>query len=95
MTDRIRKALDLDFVVPGPGPQFRQEWCEAEIKDQPQGWRARRGYDNTCRRHAVYIVFGRKLCRIHAGAEILDQLFRDHPTHYYVQANVPRLQRRP
>ena len=81
--------LDLEFVYK------RSEWCDAPIKDAPAGWRQRRGYGNTCQRHAAYVVNGKKLCRLHAGNEVLDQLFAKHPTHFYNKANQPSVQVKP
>ncbi len=87
---------DLDFILPAVSAKKpKPERCEAEVKDQPEGWRARRGYGNNCQRHAVYNLEGRKLCRLHAGGELLDLLMQDHPTHFYRTANIPALQRKP
>jgi hypothetical protein len=89
-------GLELDFVYPEiKGGRASIEWCEAEIKDQPVGWRARRGYGGNCQRHATYNVNGKKLCRMHAGNEVLDQLFKNHKTHFYRVSNQPSVQRKP
>ena len=84
-------GLELDFIYPAD----RIQWCEAPIKDQPTGWRARRDYGNTCQRHATYDVNGKKLCRMHAGNEVLDTLFSKHPTHFYRVSNQPSVQPKP
>lgn len=90
---KINSRLTINFVVPNP-PGTRI-LCDAEIKDQPAGWRLRRGYGNHCQRHAVYIINGEELCRLHAGDRVLDLLMKDHPSLHYIKSNVPRLQRKP
>lgn len=89
--------LDVDFVLPVQSevPRATRIYCEEEIKDQPTGWRQRRGYGNNCQRHAVYDIGSKKLCRLHAGTYLLDELFKAHPDYFYRKSNTPSLQRKP
>jgi len=88
---KINSQLELDFVLPGSRFNHKNKWCEAPIKDQPNGWRARRSGDKnaTCRKLAHYLVNGKGYCRQHAGGEVLDILYSQHPTHFYRLSNQP------
>lgn len=88
---KVPATLKLEFILPHEG----KIECEAEIKDNPAGWRQRRGYGNNCQRHAAYRVGEKKFCRMHAGAEVLDILYAAHPTHFYRVSNIPAVQMKP
>ena len=93
---KLRDKLGLEFIIQDwTQLRLKVQRCDAEIKDQPAGWRARRGYGKNCQRHAIYTFNGKRLCRIHAGAAILDHLMADHPTHFYRLANQPSVMKKP
>ena len=53
----------------------RKPWqrprCEAEVTIFTQRWRERSGKDMICERVALYKIGKKKLCKLHAGDELL------------------------
>lgn len=89
---KINKDLDVDLAF--YSPDTKRKWCEEPMKDQPHGWRASRGYGNSCQRHGFYIINGKTYCRQHAGGHVLDILMKDHPTLVYHKSNQPAVQKK-
>ena len=67
----MAKLTGMRFgFVESPGPGYGPR-CEANVVGVTAYWRRRRCREQTCDFRAVYVIDGKRYCRLHAGVELI------------------------